>query len=306
MLKLHHSIVNKSETYINTHCRDLENARFQYLFKNGSAQSVARKLKFFQNADGGFGKGLEPDFWLPDSSPLASSLAFQFIDEIHTKIDESIIVQGIQYFEKSFIPNRHGWISVPQEVNNYPHAPWWEYNEVENGTVIDKSWGNPTAQILGYLYKYRNLVNNLDVGELIENALQYLRAKKSFTSEHELYCFIRLAEKLPQEMVTPIKDQLISGTNQLVNFDKKAWNQYTPQPTHFASSPDHFLYEAVKKHIDTNLDYLIETVNEDGIWSPTWSWGKSDKNWKKARIYWQGILTIKHLQILSAFERIDW
>ena len=50
--------IAKAEKYIGKHCRPLELARFNYLFKNDAAERVVEELKKFQNTDGGFGNGL--------------------------------------------------------------------------------------------------------------------------------------------------------------------------------------------------------------------------------------------------------
>src|SRR5258708_28461150 len=146
MLKISQEQIKKAENYIKTNCRQLEQAYFDYLFKKSSAYHILEELKKFQNIDGGFGHGLEPDFLLPDSSPLATSLAFQFLDEI-SEPDETMIKNAIQYFENSFVNTRNGWFAASETINNYPHAPWWEWDKEKKQTSIDESWGNPTAEI---------------------------------------------------------------------------------------------------------------------------------------------------------------
>ncbi|WP_442604118.1 hypothetical protein [Paenibacillus sp. KN14-4R] len=45
-----------------------------------------------------------------------------------------------------------------------------------------------------------------------------------------------------------------------------------------------------KHEIELNLDYLIQTQNEDGSWSPNWSWGGGDNEeaWQWTKVKWQG------------------
>ncbi|MCR3905876.1 MAG: hypothetical protein NUK62_02435, partial [Tenericutes bacterium] len=50
--------------------RPLEEARVKHLFFEGPANDVLKELSRFQNPDGGFGHGLEPDLWNPNSSPI--------------------------------------------------------------------------------------------------------------------------------------------------------------------------------------------------------------------------------------------
>lgn len=304
MQKLLKNQVSKAEEYISTNCRPLEQARFNYLFKNGNTNQVIEELKKFQNPDGGFGNGLEPDFLLPESSPLASSLAFQFLDEI-AKPDENVLKKAIQYFESSFVKDRHGWFAVPKEVNSYPHAVWWNWDSEKRQTAIDDSWGNPSAEIIGYLWKFQGYVVKLDIKELAKHAIDYWNGKTDFESEHEAYCFVRLYKHLSPELAQQLEKTLIDATKKLVSLDPTSWSKYTPQPLHFASSPDFFLYETVKDAIGTNLDYLINSINDNGVWSPNWTWHQYETEWSQSKVKWEGILTIQNLKTLAAYDRIE-
>jgi len=50
----------------------LELARWQIHFEDGSRENVLQMLEVYQNEDGGFGHGLEPDNWKPNSTPIAA------------------------------------------------------------------------------------------------------------------------------------------------------------------------------------------------------------------------------------------
>ncbi|MFA7300814.1 MAG: hypothetical protein WC069_00690 [Candidatus Shapirobacteria bacterium] len=294
--------INKAEKFIKENCRTIEQARFAYLFKDESPDLVIDELTKYQNKDGGFGNGLEPDFMLPDSSPLATSLAFQFLDEI-TSPNEEVIKKAVKYLEDSYVDERHGWYSIPQQVNNYPHAVWWNWDETKKQTVIDGCWGNPSAEIIGYLFKYKKFLTKLNIDELVEYAVSYWEKAIEFNSEHEVFCFIRLHKYLPAEMAKRLEPKLIEATIKLVALNPEMWKEYSPQPIHFADNPSHFLYSVVKETVETNLDYVIDTISGDGVWYPNWTWHQYETEWEKAKIRWVGILTIRNLKILSDFNR---
>ena len=48
--------------FVEDHARPVDKAWFAYHFEDGSAVAVLEELAAFQNADGGFGHGLEMDF----------------------------------------------------------------------------------------------------------------------------------------------------------------------------------------------------------------------------------------------------
>ena len=67
--------------WIKRNARPLETARWEYIFEGASSDRVMKYLSAFQNEDGGFGHGIEPDFWLPHSSPMAIWAAGQVKNE---------------------------------------------------------------------------------------------------------------------------------------------------------------------------------------------------------------------------------
>ena len=287
----------KAGEYIKKNCRPLEKARFGYLFEgNNIPGAIVEELKKFQNPDGGFGHSLESDFLLPDSSPMATTIAFQFLEEISDPNDE-VIEKAVKYLEKCFVKDRQGWFTVPKQVNNYPHAVWWHWDGVKKQTVIDDSWGNPTAEIIGYLNKYKKFITTLDLDVLTENTISYWENRREFSSEHEVYCFIRLYNHLPLDKAKRLEKKIKEATEKLVCLDYKKWNTYVPQPLQFENF--------AKSGIEKNLDYLVTTIGENGVWSPNWIWHQYEDVWLEQKIKWEGVLTIHNLGILKRHNRIE-
>ena len=54
--------MNKQEAWMHRHARPVDLARWKYWQGTGSASSVLEALGWYQNEDGGFGFGLEPDY----------------------------------------------------------------------------------------------------------------------------------------------------------------------------------------------------------------------------------------------------
>jgi hypothetical protein len=142
--------------------RPLEKALCTERFCGGSRRKVLEELLRFQNGDGGFGKGMEPDFRLPLSSPMATYAGTGQLSELDDlEGAKEPIKRAALYYEASFDEERMGWYVAPREVNDYPHAPWWHFHEQEGMTVIDKNWGNPSAGITAFLYKYREYIKDV-------------------------------------------------------------------------------------------------------------------------------------------------
>ena len=61
--------------WVHQNARTVDLAVWQYHFEGGPAEAILYELAFYQNADGGFGRALEPDNWNPASSPYATLYA---------------------------------------------------------------------------------------------------------------------------------------------------------------------------------------------------------------------------------------
>jgi hypothetical protein len=299
------STLENSKRFIWTHCEALTQALFTHYLEKENKAGILASLSHFQNSDGGFGYNLEGDFELPDSSPIATSVAFQILSALNAKPDEPIVQKGIQYLINSYNPNRKGWISVPPQVNDFPHADWWHYDEAKGGSIIDRNWGNPTAELVGCLYHYRAMVSRELWAPLYKYTLDYLRNFSTAMEMHELFCFLRFAKKIPPADFNTVKEKLIDLVMNVVTTDPEAWKFYSAQPLDFVHKPDSFLCEPLRNDVEKNLDFWLETIQPDGTWIPAWTWDHYPQAWEKARIQIVGRMTVARLNILNQFNRID-
>jgi len=296
----------EASDYVLHSARALERNTYNYFFNGDDNNKSLLELKNYQNPDGGFGHGLEPDLRLPYSSPIATTFAFRQLEKLGEKTDvaEDIIQSGICYLKESFCRDENRWYSVPPEINEYPHAPWWHYSEDSGGTAIDESWGNPTAEILAYGLKYDGISDEIDIDSLLSEAIRNFNEKDEFKSEHEVYCYLKLYDVLPKGEASKIEGQLKKAVDQLVHADPSAWNEYVPQPLDFVSEPDSPRFGISETSLENNLDFLIERIDEDGAVRPNWSWGQFESEWERAELEWTGILTLNALITLEKFDRI--
>lgn len=305
MKELSKTLFSELNSYMNTVARPLERSIFNYYFNKSDGDGILDSLEAFQNSDGGFGQGIEPDFKLLKSSPMATSIGLRYLSKIdNSDRSQNMIAKAIQYLESTFDSNRNGWYSVPSDVNNFPHAPWWEFRNDINMTVIDYSWGNPTAELIGYLYKYKKYLTNLDIYPLISYAITNLNKRTDFKSEHEIFCYIRMYNAIDEEFSSQIEGTLKLAVSKLVNINQPEWINYVPTPLKFIEIDSRNFFGIESKFIDQNLDYLIEMLEEFGNIMPAWQWDNYLKEWELAKIEWTGILTMEALLSLLKFNRI--
>ncbi|GAA0177142.1 hypothetical protein SH2C18_04220 [Clostridium sediminicola] len=298
------SLFDKISEYMNEETRPLEKALFNFYFNNSQGKEILDTLEEFQNKDGGFGCGIEPDFKLVESSPMATSIGLRHLNLLDgNERAHVMIAKAIEYLENTFDRDRNGWFSVPREVNDYPHAPWWEFKDDINMTVIDYSWGNPTAEIIGYLYKYRQYINKLDIDSLLNFAIKSLNERIEFKSEHELFCYIHLYNILDKEFKSKLEQPIKTAVSQLININEPEWKNYVPTPLRFINFDSQNYFEIKEEYINQNLDYIINKLEEKGKLLPTWQWGTYQEHWEIAKKEWIGILTLEGLLSLLKFGR---
>jgi len=140
MLKMDEKGYNEVRQWIYRNARHLELTLWQYEFENGSKEAVLDALSFYQNEDGGFGNALEPDSWNPNSTPYTTAYAIGILRAIEfTDINHYIVSGILRFLDSRAYFSENGWEwSIPTN-NNYPHAPWWNFEQPDSTTEFGLS-----------------------------------------------------------------------------------------------------------------------------------------------------------------------
>lgn len=305
MKKLSKSLFNRISEYMIKEARPLERAIYNFYFNNSDGKDLLDALEEFQNKDGGFGHGIEPDYKLIESSPTGTSIGLRYLNLVDSnERAKKMIAMAVKYLENTFNNDRNGWYSVSCKVNDYPHAPWWEFKHDINMTVIDYSWGNPTAELIGYLYKYREYVHKIDINALLNYAINSLKNRTEFKSEHEVFCYISLYNIVDDEFKSKLEESIKRAVSKLININESEWINYVPSPLKFINFDSKNYFVIKKEYIDKNLDYIIDKLEEKGKLLPTWQWGIYLDHWEISKKEWIGILTLEGLLCLLKFDRL--
>ncbi|MFW6319526.1 MAG: hypothetical protein ACOC1L_05020, partial [Bacillota bacterium] len=140
MDNLHTSVI----TYLETHGRELEKAKYNYFFNGGSKDAIISALKSYQNNDGGFAHALEPDFTTEESNPIDTWTAIKTMRLLDLPKNHPLIIDTLHYLDQTpYNENGFYYYAIPS-INDTPHAPWWHYNETRRIQGY-----NPTASLVG-------------------------------------------------------------------------------------------------------------------------------------------------------------
>lgn len=308
-MKISKKIFYKSSSWIKRNARPLESARWDYIFADASRDKIFHYLAAFQNDDGGFGHGIEPDFWLPHSSPMATWVAGKILIEIGADKNDEIVKSMIAYLENTYQKETGMWSSVLPENNQYPHAPWWHWQE----GVQDNWMFNPSAELAAFLVHWS--LEQSEASEVGWNSIEKAVNRLMNTDDmdkHEINNYQQLSKIMNlhettfnakfQYSLDEVSNKIMLLAERCVNKDITEWSTgYKALPLDFIDSPDHPLCEKFGDLVEHNLNYYIDQLSNEGIWDISWSWGSYPEEFAVARRSWKGILAVSRYQLLKSF-----
>lgn len=293
--------------YLRHEARPLEKALYEFHFEEGRRTNVLAALVPYQNPDGGFGHGLEPDVRAAASSVIATITALDVLRQIGADEDTPGLPAALAYLMDAYDVESERWPIVPPEVEGAPHAPWWSYADASEN--FRGFWANPRAAVLAYLQQFNRLAPTDFLAGARRAAIDDLMRYAQHMEMHDLLSFIVLMEtaELPREDYENVVDKLRRALPQSVALEAADWDNYGLPPLEAVTSPASPLAGVIAPEvIDANLDYIINKQGSDGTWSPNWSWDFIDADaWEVAAREWRGVLTLRRLRTLRAFGRIE-
>ena len=309
MKQLSQAAYKRARDSIKTQARPLDRALFEYRFEQASAESVLAELAHFQNDDGGFGHGLEPDVRTPTSSALATSIGLRILKELGCPADHPMVRRAIEFLLATFDASSKVWRVVSTHTNEFPHAPWWHDENESLARTFDGFRIIPRAEIVGLLHHYATLVPTEWLNDVTESTVTYIETveKLGTGGGDDIVYALSLAEteKLPEHLTSRLVTRIRAVTPNVVSRDPQQWSSYCIAPLKLATSPRSIVADLLGEALQTHLDYQIEHQTHKGTWEPSWSWGKLyPEVWWQAKQEWRGSLTLDTLTTLRAFDRL--
>ena len=279
-----------AERFLRAEARLLEQRLFDTLFHGAPAAGVVDALRGYQNDDGGFGHGLEPDKCCPASLPLDVEVALQTLVAAGTT-DAPMLQRAAGFLDSVAVD---GAVSLAAPViEAYPRA-----EHLTDWTYVPAL--NPTAGLAGLLYQ-------LDVAHPWRDAAtrycwQALESGPPPDDVHAILEVFGFLAHVPDraradKLTATVAERLLSTP--MFHLDPHA-EGYGLTPLHFApaaDSPWRSLF--TDEQLDGHLDHLLSNQQPDGGWPLTW-----DPPSTAARLAWRGRVTVEALRTLDSYGRL--
>jgi hypothetical protein len=273
--------IAKARLFFQSNGRDIDQARFEHHFGELPLEDLLAVLARYQNADGGFGHGLEPDISAPDSNPFAIDLALQICIQANVPGEHELLRRTVAYLERT--QSEAGEWRFTSEVTALEMAPWfqgWEWPNL-----------NPACPIAGHLQELGLGSEQLHsrVAQLFDrlaNPLDLVSDEFYKIGQYAYYFFPH--EKGPQ------RDFYLSGV---------LWWLIRQHSTGKIEDNGHFFEYIRTPQTYTGLNLPAEILDErllglaaeqaeDGGWPTPYD------------PHWRGWVTVQNLLVLRAFNRV--
>ncbi|WP_332698625.1 hypothetical protein [Halalkalibacter lacteus] len=274
--------LNKARDYLMNKGRKLERELFKYHFEDGTSESVIYELSKYQGENGGFKDLGEGD--RVKENAMDTNMAFHILHEINASSSDPIVRKGIEFIVNSYDYKLKYWHPNPT------------ISPVESIMLNDK-WANPCAELIGYLYDYKELVSNnflMEVTEVAMKKLPLLNKDGWFAT----LCFLRLAERLEE----PNKDIILNKVRQIIfeiiETRQEVWaNEYCAKPFWYSPTPNSPLFPLINNYVISCLENEILTQDLEGNFILNWEAGSGE-------IEWKSIVTMEVLRTLKNHHMI--
>lgn len=289
--------------WLKRHGRPLDVARYMYLFEDGKKEGVLAVLIAYQNEDGGFGHGLEPDCQNPDSSPLQTMTAMEIVDELNLSRTHPVVKNMLAYLIDEAPRDKNGMYHATIPSNNdHPHAPWWTHDKKRpvRGYV-------PTAAIAGFVYA-RTLKDDRvhrEMKELIQRIIRDFQEKPT-DEMHDLKSLLDMVDFIPSFDAFSDADHflrlLLEQIKSTIGPKPKQWfTSYAATPLSYYPTTEHYGFRQFEELVEKHAGLLLKHRNDEGVWDITWSWDEKTDAFLLAKEQWKSIIALSHLKSLKAF-----
>jgi hypothetical protein len=284
-------MIDRARDFLLRNGRLLERRLFASNFEGAPAPPAVEALAAYQNADGGFGSGLEPDKRDPCSQPVDLQFALETLDSIDAATGPTV-ARACDWL-LTVTTDEGGVPFALPSVNAYPHAPWWAVAEGSPPARI-----NPTAAIAGMLLKHG--VAHRWLGPATQFCWRAIEGAPN-SEFHDLMPMIAFLDNVPDRARANLALAAIAeviAAPGVVALDVYAAG-YVHKPLEWAPRPTSFCRKLFDDAvIESHLHALAARQQDDGGWPIFWEPISAG-----VALEWRGVVTLQALRTLRAYGR---
>lgn len=282
------------DRFIQTQGRLLERRLFAACFGRAPAAGVIAALRGYQNADGGFGHGLEPDKRCPASLPIDVEVAFQAMAAASTA-DREMVRRACDFLAATAADAAAGG-AVPlafEVIESYPRAAHWT-----DWTYVPGL--NPTAGLTGLLYQLGIEHPWRDAGT--RYCWEQLESGAIPADAHALSEVLVFLEHVPERERADEHAAILTkdlGATPMFQLDPDA-EGYGLSPLNLAPAADsRWRSLFTDDQIGAFLDRAERRQEADGGWPIAW-----EPPGQASLLDWRGMVTLGALRTLTSYGRL--
>ncbi len=290
------------DTWMRANARPYDLAKWEYVIGGGTKDAIVHEMLRYQNPDGGMGNGFEADVLLPLSAAIPTAEAIFQAYEYGLDTSAPWFARILAYFENTVQDIPKYWEDTPREAMDYPHAPWWRW---EPCTAFNP---NPCAAVASAFIRAGS-ESQRKLGMQIAGDCLRLLLSDDFCGDHDTLNIQALVEALmavdspliTEEVLCAMRRRIVENTS----FEREKWTSYNFCPLDFVYTPDSPWISAVERGVEDVMDFWLDSIGEDGVWMPNFTWGVNSDVSRQVTRNWKGYITVKRMKILQAFGRVE-
>lgn len=301
MKQLSYQMFEKIEENILKTARPLEIAKWKHLFCGGEKSEIETELLNYQNEDGGFGSGLEIDTVTPESSALCASEAMKLAQDYNLDMNAEWVKKLLSWLENTASDSPSFWDLVPPSLEYYPHMPYLKYRP-------DTAFTPHVCAIFVPALVLHGTLSQACLGEEIlrrcENFIKTDQPSWHFEIMFLQRMYLSLKASNYPFHESLFLDYITKKANLMMCTDESKWLKFVALPLDLVQSPTVPWYRGHESAVEENIDYLIDTLREDGTWRYKDSWETSTEPLRQIALNWSGYHAVKKMYLLKTFDAI--
>ena len=296
----------KAREFIKTNARPIDKAMYDYYFEGGDKRVVVSELNKFQNADGGYGHGLEADFLNPNSSPIATNDAVFTLLKTDNLDDKETVAAIVSYLAShdEFDEQKKKWRFQIESSKDYPHAIWWE----KKGNGI--CGYNPTVSLAAFMACFAPDETKDFYKVIVKDAFDCLNSANEINGD-EIKCYLCAYLLLEKQGISDTIDFDRAKKLLVVAMDKAVCKDVSKYGVEYVTCPSNFCLGKYSVPFTDELVALADAEaksmealqKDDGGFDITWQWHLSYKEFYDARKIWRPRVTMEKLLFFRLYSK---